>query len=193
MRAAPPPNRWTGIPLSTGLETPHSVELHQQVARPLGHPSPARPGSRARAARSARESQPRLPADAAGDADTSSGARSAPDANARTVAGDEERPLPRHSRQHTRVRRQKRAIRTRQLRTSNLTLQHRQLMAEQQDLGRSPANGPPRAQTLTDQPPSSPVSRITTQPGFRHPHVNTTKTPRSIWIEFRHAHGDLVA
>jgi hypothetical protein len=46
----------------------------------------------------------------------------------------EQRSFPRRSRQHAAQRRQKRPIRTRQLRTSNLTLQHRQLVPEQQDL-----------------------------------------------------------
>jgi hypothetical protein len=47
---------------------------------------------------------------------------------------DEERPLPRRSRQHAAERRQQHPIRLHQLRTSNLELQHQQLMTEQQDL-----------------------------------------------------------
>jgi hypothetical protein len=109
----------------------------------------------------------------------------------------EQRPLPSPLWQHLPERRQQRPISLRQLRTSDLTLQHLQLMAEQENLDLLlPLRTTPKHEQLKE-PPKRPVeerkrdalrparhdrqtlpttrrSRTqlhgTTAPNFRHPH-----------------------
>src|SRR6266545_4401330 len=70
-----------------------------------------------------------------------------------------ERPLPRSPWQHPAERRQKRPISLRQLRTSDLTLQHPQLMAQQQDLDLLLPLRTEAENDQLEQPPQRPVEQ----------------------------------